>query len=40
MQASGAMRREIAAAHSPVITRLLRNCAPGRVIQYSRDVDG
>jgi hypothetical protein len=40
MQTSGGMRREIANAFTVVITRLVRNCALGRVIQYSRDVDG
>jgi hypothetical protein len=39
MQTSGEMRREIANAYSVVITRLVRNCALGRVIQYSRDVN-
>src|SRR5206468_1674327 len=33
------MRRENANAHSVVVTRLVRNCALGRVTQYSRDVD-
>ena len=37
MQTSGDQRREIANAYSVVITRLVRNCALGRVIQYSRD---
>jgi hypothetical protein len=37
MQTSGAMRGEKAASYSVVITRLVRNCALGRVIQYSRD---
>ena len=37
MQSSGATRREIAASHSVVVTRLLRDCALGRVTQYSRD---
>jgi hypothetical protein len=37
MQTSGAMRREIAASYSVVIVRLVRNCALGRTIQYSRD---
>src|SRR5207302_111609 len=36
MQTSGDQRREIAASYS-VVTRLVRNCALGRVIQYSRD---
>src|SRR5438445_6344486 len=36
-QTSGATRREIAKSYSVVITRLVRNCALGRVIQYSRD---
>ena len=30
-------RREIADTYSPVITRLVRTCALGRVTQYSRD---
>src|SRR3954464_8419186 len=34
---SDATRREIAAPHSAVITRLERNCALGRVIQDSND---
>jgi hypothetical protein len=33
------MRRENADTHLPVIVRLVRNCAPGRTIQYSRDVN-
>ena len=37
MQTSGAMRRENAASYSVVVTRLVRNCALGRVTQYSRD---
>ena len=37
MQNSGGMRREIAASYSVVIVRLVRNCALGRTIQYSRD---
>ena len=37
MQTSGAVRREIAASHSVVVTRLVRNRALGRVTQYSRD---
>ena len=37
MQTSDATRREIVASYSAVITRLVRNCALGRVIQYSRD---
>ena len=37
MQNSGEMRREIAASYSVVIVRLVRNCALGRTIQYSRD---
>jgi len=37
MQTSGEMRREIVASYSAVVTRLVRNCALGRVIQYSRD---
>ena len=40
MQNSGEMRREIAASYSVVIVRLVRNCALGRTIQYSRDSDG
>jgi hypothetical protein len=39
MQASGAMRRENATSYSIVITRLVRNCALGRVTQYSRDTN-
>ncbi len=39
MQTSGDRRREIATSYSVVITRLVRNCAPRRVIQYSRDVN-
>jgi hypothetical protein len=39
MQTSGAMRRENAETHSVVIVRLVRNCALGRTIQYSRDVN-
>jgi hypothetical protein len=39
MQDSGVMRREIANSHSIVVTRLVRNCALGRVTQYSRDVN-
>jgi hypothetical protein len=38
MQTSDAMRREKAASYSVVVTRLVRNCALGRVTQYSRDV--
>ena len=37
MQTSGEQRRENAAPHSTVIARLVRNCALGRAIQYSRD---
>ena len=37
MQTSGAVRRENANAHSVVIVRLVRNCALGRVTQYSED---
>jgi len=37
MQTSGAMRRENAKSYSTVIVRLVRNCALGRTIQYSRD---
>ena len=33
------MRCENADTYSVVITRLVRNCALGRVIQYSRDVN-
>jgi hypothetical protein len=36
-QTSGSLSRENADAYSVVITRLVRNCALGRVIQYSRD---
>ena len=36
MQTSGEQRREIANAYSVVVTRLVRNCALGRVTQYSR----
>jgi hypothetical protein len=39
MQTSGAMRREIATSRSTVIVRLVRNCALGRTIQYSRDAN-
>src|SRR5881392_3521711 len=39
MQSSGDQRRENAASYSVVITRLVRNCALRRVIQYSRDVN-
>ena len=39
MQTSGEMRREIAASYSAVIVRLVSNCALGRTIQYSRDVN-
>jgi hypothetical protein len=39
MQTSGAMRREIATAHPTVIVRLVRDCALGRTIQHSRDVN-
>jgi hypothetical protein len=38
MQTSGASCREIEDAYSVVIVRLVRNCALGRTIQYSRDV--
>jgi hypothetical protein len=37
MQTSGSSCREIANSYTVVITRLVRNCALGRVIQYSRD---
>jgi hypothetical protein len=37
MQTSGEMRRENANLYSVVIVRLVRNCALGRTIQYSRD---
>jgi hypothetical protein len=37
LQSSGAMRRENVDTYPVVITRLVRNCALGRVIQYSRD---
>ena len=40
MQSSGEMRRENAKSYSTVIVRLVRNCALGRTIQYSRDSDG
>ena len=33
---SGALRREMAETYSVVIVRLVRNCALGRTIQYSR----
>jgi hypothetical protein len=33
MQTSGDQRREIAASHSTVVVRLVRNCALGRTIQ-------
>jgi len=39
MHTSGVIRREKANTRSVVITRLVRNCALGRVIQYSRDVN-
>ena len=39
MQTSGAMRRENAKLRSGVIVSLVRNCAPVRVIQYSRDIN-
>ena len=39
MQTSGAVRRENADTYSVVVTRLVRNCALGRVTQYSRDVN-
>jgi hypothetical protein len=38
MQTSGEIRREIAKPYPLVVTRLVRNCALGRVTQYSRDV--
>ena len=38
MQTSGVSRREKAIAYSTVIVRLVRNCALGRTIQYSRDL--
>ena len=38
MQTSGDQRREKANPHSVVIARLVRNCALGRVIQYSREI--
>ena len=38
MQTSGDQRREIAKSYSTVIVRLVRNCAPGRTIQYPRGV--
>jgi hypothetical protein len=37
MQTSGDQRRENAKSYSVVIVRLVRNCALGRVTQYSRD---
>ena len=37
MQTSGAMRCENAKRYLVVIVRLVRNCALGRTIQYSRD---
>jgi hypothetical protein len=37
MQTSGDQRRENASSYSIVIVRLVRNCALGRTIQYSRD---
>jgi hypothetical protein len=36
MKTSDAMRRENAASYSVVVTRLVRNCALGRVTQYPR----
>ena len=40
-QTSGDQRREIAKSYSTVIVRLVRNCALGRTIQYSREsIDG
>jgi len=39
MQTSGVRRRENAASYSIVVTRLVRNCALGRVTQYSRDIN-
>jgi len=39
LQSSGDQRRENADTHSIVVTRLVRNCALGRVTQYSRDVN-
>jgi hypothetical protein len=39
MQTSGDQRRENVASHTTVIVRLVRNCALGRTIQYSRDVN-
>ena len=39
MQTSGKTCREIAKAYLLVVTRLVRNCALGRVTQYSRDVN-
>jgi hypothetical protein len=39
MQTSGDQRREIAKSYSTVIVSLVRNCALGRTIQYSRDVN-
>jgi hypothetical protein len=37
MQTSGAMRCQNAKRYLVVIVRLVRNCALGRTIQYSRD---
>ncbi len=39
METSGDQRRENVNAYSVVIARLVRNCALGRAIQYSGDVD-
>jgi hypothetical protein len=39
MQNSDARRSETENAYSVVVTRLVRDCALGRTIQYSRDVD-
>ena len=38
MQTSGAVRSENANTYSVVVIRLVRNCALGRVTQYSRDL--
>ena len=38
MQTSGETRRENAKPYPAVIVRLVRNCALGRTIQYSRGV--
>src|SRR3954471_7696508 len=38
LQLPGIKRREKAASHSVVVARLVRDCALGRVTEYSRDV--